>query len=741
MATAVLDSTFGNSGSVRNSFSGGYNNAKAVAVQSDGRVLIAGESGNQMAVLRYNTDGTLDDGSPNDSTPGDEFATDGVFKYSNGLASGVRAMAIQKDGKIILAAAPFTNTSPAQQYWLLVRLKANGTMDGTFGEGGAAAMSFSIYDATLNAITLQPDGKIVAVGGMNDDWHIARFTTTGDLDNSFNFGDTTVDFGGKDEATGVGIDNAGNILVGGGAAGNGLNQKTAVARLFPDGEIDASFGKAGKSISSSIKRVDTLNLTVLPDGRIAMGINVFHTSYWGGELVYYSHEGLQNYLIQSLRYKHGGIALSPHGQVVTSSTNLGANGDQSDAAVFGPASTDTHFGATDSAGIAAAVAPDGGIFIAGSVDRTGGRDFLLLKYEGASTTSFGRVSGNVWRDSDGDTVQENGEKGTVNVRVYIDEDKDGKWDNATYDPEPAALTDSNGNFTIVGVRPGKYTLREVVPASSKQELPAAGTYAVTVVGGKAVTKRVFANQPIPAATTDTIISGSVFNDWNGNAKRDVASPVEPDLAGIVVYVDSNKNGKRESKETKSTTDAAGNYKLKVSKGGTYRITATIPSGWINTTPAFVDTKVTTAKQAITRFGLAAIDSNDSIGEAAKSSAIAVGSTISKSLASAVDVNVYRFTVTAGQRVGFDIDAIGGSSLDSYLRLFDSAGKLLKLNDDGAAPGEGASIDSYLQYTFKTAGTYYIAVSDHLNTAYNPKSGAGDTGAGTKGKFTLALKPV
>ena len=63
-ATAALDHTFANSGFVKNSLGAGYNNAKAVAVQSDGRVLIAGESLNQMAVIRYNTDGTLDDGGP-----------------------------------------------------------------------------------------------------------------------------------------------------------------------------------------------------------------------------------------------------------------------------------------------------------------------------------------------------------------------------------------------------------------------------------------------------------------------------------------------------------------------------------------------------------------------------------------------------------------------------------------------------------------------------------------------------
>lgn len=739
LASAVLDNTFGNVGVVTNNLGGGYNNAKAVAVQSDGRVLIAGESGNQMAVIRYNADGTLDDGGPNDSTPGDQFGVNGIFRYGQGVASGVRAMALQKDGKIILAADPFTSSNPgAQQYWLLVRLKTNGTMDSSFGDGGAAAMSFSVYNSTLNAIAIQPDGKIVGVGGMNGDWHIGRFTTTGDLDVDFNFGDTTVNLGGTDEATGVAIDNAGNIVVGGGATGNGLNQKTAIVRLFPNGDIDSSFGKNGKAFSSSIQRVDTLNLAVLPDGTIAFAVNVFHTNLWGGETEYYTHEGNHNRTSQALRYKYGGIASTPDGDDVAAATSLGDDGNASYVTVFGPTGFATNYTSGRTAGVAAAVGPDGGLFIAGSSDYSGGRGFLLLKYQGVSPTTFGRISGNVWRDADGDTVQESGEKGAVNVRVYLDTNKDGKWKSDVTGPEPSALTDVNGNYTIVGVEPGTYTLREVVPASSKQELPTTLTYTVTVVGGKAVTKRNFANQPIPAATGDTIITGSVFNDWNANAKRDVSSPVEPDLAGMVVFVDSNKNGKLDSKETRSTTDATGNYKLKLSKGSTYRVAVVIPGGWINTTPAFVDTKVATGKQAIARFALSAIDANDTIGEAAKAAAISIGSTISKSLASAADVNIYKFSVTAGQKVGFDIDAIGGSSLNSYLRLFDSAGKLLKFNDDGAAPGEGASIDSYLSYTFKTAGTYYIAVSDHLNTAYNPKSGAGDTGAGTKGKYTLAL---
>lgn len=103
-----------------------------------------------------------------------------------------------------------------------------------------------------------------------------------------------------------------------------------------------------------------------------------------------------------------------------------------------------------------------------------------------------------------------------------------------------------------------------------------------------------------------------------------------------------------------------------------------------------------------------------------------------------DVDLVKFTVVAGQRIGFDVDSRNGSALDTHLRLFKSDGTPLASNNDGAAPGEPGSKFSYLEYRFATAGTYYVGVSLSPNGAYNPNTGAGDVNGGATGAFRMYL---
>src|SRR5438046_2883459 len=98
----------------------------------------------------------------------------------------------------------------------------------------------------------------------------------------------------------------------------------------------------------------------------------------------------------------------------------------------------------------------------------------------------------------------------------------------------------------------------------------------------------------------------------------------------------------------------------------------------------------------------------------------------------MDVDMYRFTVAAGQVVDFDIDTTlnGSGGLGSYLRLFNSQGTQLASNNDANAPGENTvGFDAYLRYTFATGGTYYNGVSNANNTQYDPTTGNGDTAGG------------
>ena len=102
-----------------------------------------------------------------------------------------------------------------------------------------------------------------------------------------------------------------------------------------------------------------------------------------------------------------------------------------------------------------------------------------------------------------------------------------------------------------------------------------------------------------------------------------------------------------------------------------------------------------------------------------------------------DIDTWRFDVTTPGVLGINLDRVSGD-LDSYIRLYDSTGRLLASNDNAAAPGETASGDSYILRSF-AAGTYYIVVGSVANKSANPKSLSGRQ-AGTTGQYNLTIAP-
>lgn len=141
------------------------------------------------------------------------------------------------------------------------------------------------------------------------------------------------------------------------------------------------------------------------------------------------------------------------------------------------------------------------------------------------------------------------------------------------------------------------------------------------------------------------------------------------------------------------------------------------------------------------------DPDDTLAEAASLGAISTTPvTANNSITQDTDVDMYRFTVTAGQVVDFNINtpANGPNGLGSYLRLFSLSGQEIAFNDDGNAPGENViGFDSYLRYAFSTAGTYFIAVSNFNNIQYNSTTGSGDTSGGlyATGLYTLIVNAL
>lgn len=174
-----LDSSFGTSGKVTTAFAGGEDYARALAIQADGKIVICGEAntggGDDFALARYNADGSLDTG----------FGTGGkVTTAFAGSLDWARAIAIQPDGRIVVAG--HSGSGNSSDDFALARYLTDGSLDTSFSSDGKVTVNMGVGDNGL-AIALQSDGKIVVAGSANTGGTaaIARFNTDGSLDNSF----------------------------------------------------------------------------------------------------------------------------------------------------------------------------------------------------------------------------------------------------------------------------------------------------------------------------------------------------------------------------------------------------------------------------------------------------------------------------------------------------------------------------------------------------------------------------
>jgi uncharacterized delta-60 repeat protein len=164
------DPTFGTGGIVRTPFSD-LAGVRAVAVQPDGRIVAAGAVGGDIAVARYRSDGQLDE----------EFGG-GVVRLSlAGINVGVNAIALQPDGAVVLGG--FSGNRGT-----LIRLTSDGAFDATFGDGGTVLLSRDgdIVDAvTVDDVALQSDGRIVATVRGGTSAVLVRRMSDGSPDPSF----------------------------------------------------------------------------------------------------------------------------------------------------------------------------------------------------------------------------------------------------------------------------------------------------------------------------------------------------------------------------------------------------------------------------------------------------------------------------------------------------------------------------------------------------------------------------
>ncbi len=263
------DNTFGTDGKVTTSYSD-YEGCFSVALQTDGKIVAAGFSqngGNQdFAVMRYNSDGSLDTG----------FDGDGIVTTPVGSGSDSDVgfgLLIQQDGKIIVTGMSYNGTD---YDFAAVRYNSDGSLDTSFDGDGIVTTSVGSGDDKGYFAAIQSDGKIVLAGhsnnGSNDDFAAVRYNTDGSLDSGFGTGGklTTPVGSGDDRSYGACIQADGKIVITG-ESHNGSDYDIAVVRYNTDGTLDTTFGNGG-IVTTDSKNTDNSGYAgaVQSDGNIVV---------------------------------------------------------------------------------------------------------------------------------------------------------------------------------------------------------------------------------------------------------------------------------------------------------------------------------------------------------------------------------------------------------------------------------------------------------------------------------------
>jgi uncharacterized delta-60 repeat protein len=247
-STGALDNTFSNDGILYTDFENSADVCKTAALQPDGKIILAGEkfgqAGIEFGLIRYNSDGTLDN----------TFGTGGKVTTSfgiNPIAATISSIAVQPDGKIIAGGQTLVNGTGENNFFALTRYNADGTLDNTFSVDGKVTTDLANGDLSrIHSITLQPDGYIVAAGTarISNNYYIAlaRYRTDGTLDTGFDGdGKLTSDvFSTIGQINAVLIQSDGKIIAAGQVVLNGT-QGFGIVRLNADGSPDNTFGTAG----------------------------------------------------------------------------------------------------------------------------------------------------------------------------------------------------------------------------------------------------------------------------------------------------------------------------------------------------------------------------------------------------------------------------------------------------------------------------------------------------------------
>lgn len=269
-----LDATFGGDGVVFTPIGPGASRdeAFAVALQPDGRIVVAGDaeegSTTQAALARFNADGTLDS----------SFGGDGTVVVPMGTRSVARGVAIQGSGGIVVAGGATTLSGGVGLWVALARLTSDGALDPSTAGGGTVITTLG-NSSVAHAVTIQPDGKTVVAGRtafFNQTlFAVLRYNPDGGADTSFGDGGKVVTAMGTgtsgsapiDVATAIDLDASGRIVVAG-FSSTGSSFQMAVVRYRADGSREATFGGGDGIVTTQVGTLSQAFAVVVDaDGR------------------------------------------------------------------------------------------------------------------------------------------------------------------------------------------------------------------------------------------------------------------------------------------------------------------------------------------------------------------------------------------------------------------------------------------------------------------------------------------
>jgi uncharacterized delta-60 repeat protein len=265
----TIDSSFGTDGRVLTAFAGQhYIFCNAMALQSDGYIVTAGNVGCDIGICRYKPNGV----------PDSTFGTNGQQVIDAGGCDKANAIAIQPDKKIIIAGGSTTGITGV---FLLLRITATGVVDSSFGTNGKTLATPRATYNEISSCALQADGKIVAGGTakyFSTAFALGRYTADGLPDSTFGTnGLTQLQFAGDNYPRSLALQ-ANQKIVFGGWVNDGGTLEIALARFNTNGLLDSTFGYKGQVLTQNNNGNFGYSLVIQPDAKIVVGGYTYNAS-------------------------------------------------------------------------------------------------------------------------------------------------------------------------------------------------------------------------------------------------------------------------------------------------------------------------------------------------------------------------------------------------------------------------------------------------------------------------------